>query len=127
MLGTYTLSSGYHDQYYLQAQKVRTLICQDFEKVFKEVDLLVSPTSPTVALKIGSSLNEPLFGESQDILVEASSLAGLPGLSLPCGFDSNGLPVGLQIIGSPFSEKQLLTTAYAFEQATNWHERRPKL
>jgi len=126
MFGTYTLSSGYYEQYYLKAQKVRSLICQDFDRVFKKVDCLIAPTSPSVALKVGASVQEPMFGEMQDILVEPSSLAGLPGINLPCGF-SNGLPVGMQIIGPQFSEELLFQVGYAFEQATDWHKRRPKL
>lgn len=126
MLGTYALSSGYYEQYYLKAQKVRGFICQDFDRVFKKVDCLVAPTSPSVALKVGASAQDSMFGEMQDILVEASTLAGLPGVSLPCGF-SNGLPVGMQIIGPHFSEELLFQAGYAYEQATDWHKRRPKL
>jgi aspartyl-tRNA(Asn)/glutamyl-tRNA(Gln) amidotransferase subunit A len=126
MFGTYALSSGYYEQYYLKAQKVRRLICQDFEKVFKKFDCLIAPTSPSVALKLGASTGDPLFGEMQDILVEASSLAGLPGVNLPCGFN-NGLPIGLQLIGPQFSEELLFQAAYAYEQATIWHKKRPKL
>lgn len=126
MLGAYALSSGYYEQYYLKAQKARSLICQDFDRVFKKVDCLVAPTSPSVALKVGASVQDPMFGEMQDILVEASSLAGLPGVNLPCGF-SNGLPVGMQVIGPQFSEELLFQVGYAYEQATDWHKRRPKL
>lgn len=126
MFGTYTLSSGYYEQYYLKAQKVRSLICQDFDRVFKKVDCLIAPTSPSVALKVGASVQDPMFGEMQDILVEPSSLAGLPGINFPCGF-SNNLPVGMQIIGPQFSEELLFQVGYAFEQATDWHKRRPKL
>ncbi|MCJ7827889.1 aspartyl/glutamyl-tRNA amidotransferase subunit A, partial [Patescibacteria group bacterium] len=99
MLGTYALSAGYYDQYYAKAQKVRTKLIEDFERVFKKVDLLISPTTPTTALKVGASKDQSMFGELQDILVEASSLAGLPGINLPCGFDTEGLPIGMQIIG----------------------------
>ena len=126
MLGTHALSSGYYEQYYLKAQKVRSLICQDFERVFKKVDCLVAPTSPSVALKIGASAEDPMFGEVQDILVEASTLAGLPGVNLTCGF-SKSLPIGMQIIGPQFSEELLFQVGYAYEQATDWHKKRPKL
>lgn len=126
MLGTHALSSGYYEQYYLKAQKVRTLICRDFDKVFKEVDLLVAPTSPSVALEIGAAAKDPMFGEKQDILVEASTLAGLPGVNLPCGFSQN-LPVGMQIIGPQFAEELLFRVGHAYEQATNWYRRKPKL
>jgi len=127
MLGTYALSSGYYEQYYLKAQKVRTLICQDFDRVFSQVNLLVAPTSPSVALKVGASLDDPMFGEIQDILVEASTLAGLPGVNLPCGFSKEGLPIGMQIIGPQFSEELLFQAGHTYEQATDWHKRRPKL
>ncbi|HUW21952.1 MAG TPA: Asp-tRNA(Asn)/Glu-tRNA(Gln) amidotransferase subunit GatA [Candidatus Bathyarchaeia archaeon] len=127
MLGTYALSHGYYDQYYLKAQKVRTLICEDFASVFREIDLIVAPTTPCPALKIGSSKNSPMFGEMQDILVEPSTLAGLPGISVPCGFSKDGLPIGMQIIGPQFSESLVLRAAYAYEQATTWHLRKPKL
>lgn len=126
MLGTYTLSTGYHEKYYLKAQKVRTLICRNFEKVFEKVDCLVAPTSPSLALERGASAKDPLFGEMQDILVGASTLAGLAGVSLPCGF-SNGLPIGLQIIGPQLSEELLLKTGYAYEQEAGWHKKRPKI
>ncbi|MBL7159107.1 Asp-tRNA(Asn)/Glu-tRNA(Gln) amidotransferase subunit GatA [Candidatus Microgenomates bacterium] len=126
MLGTYTLSSGYYEAYYLHAQKVRSLIIEDFKKAFKEVDIIVAPTSPSVALSLGASKESAMFGELQDLLVEASSIAGLPGLSIPCGFVDN-LPVGMQIIGPQFSEKLLLQVGYAYEQATDWHKRKPKI
>jgi aspartyl-tRNA(Asn)/glutamyl-tRNA(Gln) amidotransferase subunit A len=126
MLGTHALSSGYYEQYYLKAQKVRSLICQDFERVFKKIDCLVAPTSPSVALKIGASAKDPMFGEAQDILVEASTLAGLPGVNLTCGFSKN-LPIGLQVIGPQLSEELLFQVGYAYEQVTDWHKRRPKL
>jgi len=116
LLGTYTLSAGYYDQYYTKAQKVRTLIVNDFNRIFKEVDLLIAPTSPSVALPLGSSKDSAMFGELQDVLVEASSLAGLPGISIPCGL-SEGLPVGVQLIGPMFSEELILRGAYALENA----------
>ena len=127
MLGTHTLLSGYHNQYYLKAQKVRRLICQDFDRVFKRVDVLIAPTTPSPALPLGASVDEPMFGELQDILVEASTLAGLPGMSLPCGFSLKGLPLAMQIIGPQFSEELLFQVGYVYEQATDWHQRKPKL
>jgi len=125
MLGTYTLSAGYYDAYYLRAEKVRTLLCQDFAEVFKKVDVIMGPTSPSTALKLGSTKESPMFGEIQDILVEASSIAGLPGISLNCGFTREGLPVGLQIIGPRFSEELILDLAELYEKNTNWRERKP--
>ena len=115
MLGTHALSAGYYDQYYLKAQKVRSLIRQNFEKVFQEVDAIVAPTSPTTALKIGESANNPMFGEMQDVLVEASSLAGLPGISINCGF-ANNLPVGMQIFAPQFKEGLILKIARQYEK-----------
>lgn len=129
MLGTYTLSSGYYDQYYLKAQKVRSLIIDDFNQAFKKVDLLIAPATPSVALRKGASKDQAMFGELQDLLFEASSLAGLPGVTLPCGFSKN-LPVAFQLIGSQFSELKLLQTAYLYEQATagkEWRKRRPEI
>jgi len=127
MLGTYTLSAGYYDQYYLQAQKVRTLICQDLEKAFEKVDVLIAPTSPTPALKIGASKKDPMFGEMQDILVEPSTLAGLPGINLPCGFTKDNLPIGMQIIAPKFSEKLILQIGYTYQRLTDWHKKKPNL
>ncbi len=126
MLGTYTLSAGYYDAYYKKAQKIRTLIINDFERVFRDVDLIVGPTMPSVALPVGSSKDHPMFGEAMDALVEASSIAGLPGINVPCGF-INELPVGCQIIGPQFSEQKILAAAYSYEQKTQWHTRKPKL
>lgn len=114
MLGTYALSAGYYDRYYAKAQKVRTLIQKDFDKVFKEVDALIAPTSPTPALKIGESAKNPMFGESQDVLVEASSLAGLPGITLNCGW-TNKLPVGMQIFAPQFKESTIFKIAHLYE------------
>ncbi len=127
MLGAYTLSAGYYEAYYQKAQQVRTLIIQDFEKVFRQADLIVGPTSPSVALAVGASEQSVMFGELQDILVEASTLAGLPGLNLNCGFSQAGLPIGMQIIGPQLSEDLLLQAGYAYEQGTNWRKRKPKL
>lgn len=116
MLGTYVLSAGYYNQYYAKAQKVRTLLKKDFEKVFKKVDLIVAPVSPTPALKIGESEKSPMFGEMQDVLVEASSLTGLPGISINCGWSKKGLPIGMQIIGKHFDEAKILNVSYQFKK-----------
>lgn len=127
MLGTYTLSSGYYDQYYLKAQKVRTLIRQDLERVFRSYDVIVAPTSPSTALKLGESEKDPMFGEAQDILVEASTMAGLTGINVPCGFSKNGLPIGMQIIGPQFGEPVVLAVSHFYQQITDWHKRKPNL
>jgi aspartyl-tRNA(Asn)/glutamyl-tRNA(Gln) amidotransferase subunit A len=127
MIGTYTLSAGYYDAYYLKAQKVRTLIKQDFEQAFAKVDVLISPTSPTTAFKAGEKTDDPLGMYLLDLMTIPVNLAGLPGLSLPCGFDPQGLPIGLQIIGNVLREDLVLQAAYAYEQATDWHERVPEL
>jgi len=121
MLGTYALSSGYYDAYYLKALQVRTLVKQDFDKAFGEVDVLITPTAPTTAFKIGE-LSDPLAMYLQDIYTIPINLAGLPGISLPCGFVS-GLPVGMQIIGKPLAEATIIQAAYAFEQANDYHTR----
>jgi aspartyl-tRNA(Asn)/glutamyl-tRNA(Gln) amidotransferase subunit A len=127
MLGTYALSSGYYDAYYSKAQKVRTVIVEDFVKSFNNVDLIIGPTAPTPALKLGASSKSAMFGEMMDILVEPSAIAGLPGINIPCGFTETGLPVGMQIIGPQFAESFILNVAYQYEQATQWHERKPDL
>jgi aspartyl-tRNA(Asn)/glutamyl-tRNA(Gln) amidotransferase subunit A len=127
MIGTYTLSAGYYDAYYLKAQKVRTLIKQDFEQAFADVDVLVSPTSPTTAFKAGEKKDDPLGMYLLDLMTIPVNLAGLPGLSLPCGFDDKGLPIGLQIIGNVLREDLVLQAAYAYEQSTDWHKHTPKL
>ncbi|GAF25200.1 Asp-tRNAAsn/Glu-tRNAGln amidotransferase A subunit and related amidases [Moorella thermoacetica Y72] len=126
MLGTYALSSGYYDAYYLKALKVRTLIRRDFETAFEKYDLLATPTSPTVAFRLGEKAGDPLAMYLSDLCTIPINMAGLPALSLPCGF-SQGLPVGLQLIGRPFAEATLLQAAYAFEQSTEYHRRRPEL
>ncbi len=126
MIGTYVLSAGYYDAYYLKAQKVRTLIIQDFENAFKDVDVLMSPVVPFPAFKVGEK-QDPLAMYLADALTIPLSCAGIPGLSLPCGFTASGLPVGLQIIGPQLSEGLLLNTGAAYEQATDWHKQRPKL
>ena len=127
ILGTYVLSSGYYDAYYLRAQKVRTLIRQDFLKAFEEVDLIASPTTPTPAFKIGEKSGDPLQMYLSDIYTISCNLAGLCGISVPCGFSGDGLPMGLQLLGKPFGESDLLRAAYAYEQATDWHTQRPEL
>ncbi len=127
MLGTYALSSGYYDAYYKKAQQVRTLIRRDFDNAFKEVDVIVTPTSPTPAFKIGEKATDPLQMYLSDIFTISVNLAGAPGISVPCGFTKDNLPVGLQIIGKYFDEETVLRTAYAYEQSTEWHLRRPSL
>ncbi|MBX7136437.1 MAG: Asp-tRNA(Asn)/Glu-tRNA(Gln) amidotransferase subunit GatA [Oligoflexia bacterium] len=128
MIGTYVLSSGYFDAYYLRAQKVRTLIANDFRTAFaKHCDLIVCPTAPTTAFKIGEKSSDPLAMYLNDIFTIPVNLAGLPGMSIPCGFDQKGLPVGLQLIGKPWDEAGLLKTAYAYESETDWHKRLPKI
>jgi len=123
MLGTYALSAGYYDAYYLKALKVRTLIKGDFDRAFQKYDVLLSPTSPTTAFKIGEKADDPLAMKLADICTIPVNLAGLPGMSIPCGF-VEGLPVGLQIIGKPFGEAEMLRVAYAYEQATGWERQR---
>src|SRR5579883_3075150 len=125
MIGTYALSAGYYDAYYLKAQKVRTLIKQDFEQAFEQVDVLVSPTAPTTAFKAGDKTTDPLSMYLIDLMTIPVNLAGLPGISVPCGFDGQGLPIGLEIIGNVLREDQVLQVAYAYEQATEWHTHTP--
>ncbi|MBN3870606.1 MAG: Asp-tRNA(Asn)/Glu-tRNA(Gln) amidotransferase subunit GatA [Nostoc sp.] len=127
MIGTYALSAGYYDAYYLKAQKVRTLIKQDFQKAFGVVDVLVCPTSPTTAFKAGEKTTDPLSMYLTDLMTIPVNLAGLPSLSLPCGFDDQGLPIGLQLIGNVLREDQLFQVAYAYEQSTTWHLRKPQI
>jgi len=126
MLGTYALSAGYYDAYYLKAQKVRTLIKQDFDKAFEQVDVIVGPTSPTTAFKIGEKADDPIQMYLADVFTLAQSLAGIPTIALPCGF-AEGLPVGLQVMARAFDETRMLKVAYAYEQATEWHKRKPIL
>lgn len=123
MIGTYALSAGYYDAFYLKAQKVRTLIKRDFDRAFSKFDALVTPTAPTPAFAIGEKSGDPLAMKLSDILTIPINMAGLPAISLPCGFEQ-GLPIGLQIIGPAFSEETLLRIAYTYEQATDWHLRR---
>ncbi len=127
MLGTYALSSGYYEAYYKKAQQVRTLIKKDFENAFKEVDVIVTPTSPTAAFKIGEKTSDPLQMYLSDIFTISVNLAGVPAISVPCGFTSNNLPIGLQFIGKHFDEESILKAAYAYEQSTDWHRRKPNL
>lgn len=122
ILGTYVLSSGYYDAYYKKAQKVRTVIKQEFEKLFKKYDFLITPTSPTVAYKIGEKSNNPLEMYLADLCTVSVNIAGLPGISIPCGVDSSGLPIGLQLIGHPFEEETILQAAYTYEQEINFRE-----
>ena len=124
MLGTYALSAGYYDAYYKRAQQVRTLIRQDFNTAFADVDIIAAPTSPNVAFKFGENTDDPVAMYLQDVCTLPVSLAGLPGISVPCGFD-NGLPVGLQLIGPAFSEAELLRVSDAYQMQTDWHARRP--
>lgn len=127
MVGTYVLSSGYYDAYYKRAQKVRTLIIQDFENVFKEVDVLMTPVSPVPAFKVGEKVDDPLSMYMADVFTIPISCAGVPAISVPCGFTSEKLPVGLQIVGPQFSEDVLLKVASAYEQVTEWHKMKPDL
>jgi aspartyl-tRNA(Asn)/glutamyl-tRNA(Gln) amidotransferase subunit A len=127
MLGTYVLSAGYYDAYYLKAQKVRSLIKKDFDEAFKKCDAILTPTAPTTAFKIGEKTQDPLQMYLSDIFTISVNLAGLPALSLPCGFDFQGLPIGLQMIGKHFDETTILRIAFAYEQSTDWHKRKPPL
>lgn len=126
MLGTYALSSGYYDAYYLKAQKVRTLIKQDFDRTFEKYDVIIGPTAPTTAFQLGSQVDDPLTMYLNDILTIPMSLAGVPAMSVPCGF-ADGLPVGLQIIGKAFDESTILRVAHAYEAHTDHHKQRPSL
>ncbi len=126
MLGTYALSAGYYDAYYLKAQKVRTLIRREFDQAFEKYDALVTPTSPTVPFKIGEKLDDPVQMYLSDVCTLPINIAGVPALSIPAGF-GNGLPIGMQIIGKPFGEETILKVAYAYEQATEWHKMRAEV
>ncbi|HLW04808.1 MAG TPA: Asp-tRNA(Asn)/Glu-tRNA(Gln) amidotransferase subunit GatA [Azoarcus sp.] len=125
LIGTYVLSHGYYDAYYLQAQKLRRLISEDFTRAFETCDILAGPVTPTTAWKIGEKVDDPVQMYLSDIYTLALNLAGLPGLSLPCGFDTGKLPVGLQLIGNHFDEARLLNVAHRYQQVTDWHQRRP--
>ncbi|MHB8844282.1 MAG: Asp-tRNA(Asn)/Glu-tRNA(Gln) amidotransferase subunit GatA [Nitrospirota bacterium] len=127
MLGTYALSAGYYDAYYKKGQQVRTLIKRDFDEAFKQADVIATPTAPTAAFKIGEKSSDPLQMYLSDIFTISVNLAGIPGISLPCGFTKNSLPIGLQLLGRHFDEEAILRAAYAYEQATEWHKRRASL
>ena len=127
MLGTYALAAGYYDAYYGKAQAVRTLIKRDFEDAFKDVDVIVTPTMPTPAFKLGEKVQDPLQMYLSDIYTISVNLAGVPAIAVPCGFSSGKLPIGLQIIGRPFEEDKIIRAAHAYEQATGWHKKRPAL
>jgi aspartyl-tRNA(Asn)/glutamyl-tRNA(Gln) amidotransferase subunit A len=127
MLGTYALSAGYYDAYYGKAQKVRTLICRDFDRAFNEVDVILTPTTPTTAFKMGEKTADPLQMYLSDIFTISCNLAGLPGISLPCGFSAAGLPIGLQLLGRPFAEETILKAGNQYEKNTPWHTQRPRI
>jgi|SRR5581483_3249618 aspartyl-tRNA(Asn)/glutamyl-tRNA(Gln) amidotransferase subunit A len=127
MLGTYALSAGYYEAYYGKAQAVRTLIRRDFDAAFKEVDLIVTPVTPTPAFQLGEKIDDPLQMYLSDIYTISVNLAGVPAISLPCGFSKAGLPIGLQIIGRPFEEEMVIRAAHAYEQITNWRAKRPSI
>ncbi len=127
MLGTYTLSAGYYDAYYGKAQAVRTLIRRDFDALFAQVDALLAPVAPTTAFRFGEVMDDPLRMILADVLTISANLAGLCGLSLPCGFDEAGLPIGLQLLGAPFDEARMLRIGCAYQEATDWHLRKPAL
>jgi aspartyl-tRNA(Asn)/glutamyl-tRNA(Gln) amidotransferase subunit A len=125
LIGTYVLSHGYYDAYYIRAQKVRRLIAQDFARAFERCDVIMGPTTPTTAFRVGEKASDPVQMYLSDIYTIAVNLAGLPGMSIPCGFDGSGLPVGLQIIGSYFREAAMLNVAHQYQLATDWHRRSP--
>ena len=127
LLGAYCLSTGYYDAYYLKAQKVRTKIREDFDKAFKECDCIITPTSPTPAFRIGEKMDDPLSMYLSDIYTIPANLAGLPAMSIPCGFSKEGLPIGMQILAKAFDEETIFRAAYTFEQNTEFHKKRPKL
>ena len=127
MLGTYALSAGYYDAYYLKAQQVRALIKKDFDEAFQHCDAIITPTAPTTAFKMGEKTQDPLQMYLSDIYTISINLAGLPALSLPCGFDQDNMPIGMQIIGKPFDEATILRLAHAYEQATEWHTKKPNI
>jgi len=127
MLGTYVLSSGYYDAYYLRGQKVRTLIRRDFDTAFEHCDAILTPTTPTTAFKIGEKFNDPVSMYLSDIFTISANLSGIPAISVPCGFSKSGLPIGFQICAKPFAEEMLFRIAYTYEQNTGWHKKRPSL
>jgi aspartyl-tRNA(Asn)/glutamyl-tRNA(Gln) amidotransferase subunit A len=127
MLGTYALSAGYYDAYYLKALKVRRLIRNDFDAAFRDVDLLFGPTTPSPAFRLGEKVADPLSMYLEDLYTVTANLAGIAGMSIPCGFTSTGLPIGVQLLAPAFQETRLLSAAHAFQQDTDWHLRRPTL
>ncbi len=127
ILGTYALSAGYYDAYYLKAQRVRTLIRKDFDAAFERCDVIVTPTAPTTAFRLGEKTQDPLQMYLSDIYTISINLAGLPAISLPCGFDGEGMPIGLQIIGKHFDEATILRVANTYERATEWHKKKPRI
>ncbi len=127
MIGTYALSAGYFDAYYLKAQKVRTLIGNDFEEAFRSYDLIISPVAPTPAFTIGAHNDDPVSMYLEDIFMDGAVMAGIPALSVPCGFSTEGLPIGLQMMGPQWGEQTILHAAYAYEQATDWHTKKPTI
>jgi aspartyl-tRNA(Asn)/glutamyl-tRNA(Gln) amidotransferase subunit A len=127
MLGTYALSAGYYDAYYVKALKVRRLIRQDFDRAFEEVDLIAGPVAPTPAYKIGEKVDDPLSMYLFDMYTVSANLAGIAGISIPCGFSPGGLPIGLHLQAPPFEEGRLLRAAHMYQKATDWHERQPPM
>jgi aspartyl-tRNA(Asn)/glutamyl-tRNA(Gln) amidotransferase subunit A len=127
IIGTYCLSAGYYDAYYGKASQVRTLIVEDFKKAFERCDVILSPVAPTPAFKIGEKIDDPLTMYLSDIFTLSANLAGVPGMSVPCGFSKQGLPIGLQLMAQHFNEATLFKLAYNFEQATEFHRQKPKL
>ena len=127
MLGTYALSAGYYDAYYGQAQKVRTLIKRDFETAFEQVDLIACPATPTTAFEIGAHTGDPLSMYLEDVFTLPASLAGVPGISFPVGFDGKGLPIGMQLLAPHFREDLLFRATHVYQQATEWHNQAPNL
>jgi aspartyl-tRNA(Asn)/glutamyl-tRNA(Gln) amidotransferase subunit A len=125
MIGAYVLSHGYYDAYYLQAQKLRRMIADDFQACFQQCDVIAGPVAPTVAWKLGEKSDDPVANYLADIFTLPASLAGLPGLSLPVGFGAAGMPVGMQLIGNYLQEARLLNVAHRYQQATDWHTRQP--
>jgi aspartyl-tRNA(Asn)/glutamyl-tRNA(Gln) amidotransferase subunit A len=127
MIGTYVLSHGYYDAYYLQAQKIRRMIANDFQQAFTQCDVIAGPVAPTVAWALGEKSADPLSSYLADIYTLPASLAGLPGMSVPCGFGAHGMPVGMQLIGNYLQESRLLNVAHQLQRQTDWHQRRPAL
>jgi aspartyl-tRNA(Asn)/glutamyl-tRNA(Gln) amidotransferase subunit A len=125
MLGTYALSAGYYDAYYIRAQKVRTLIKRDFEQAFEQVDVIAAPVSPTTAFPLGAKVDDPLQMYLADVFTLPVSLAGICGISVPCGFDADGLPIGLQIVGPAFAEQRVLEVAHVYQRTTDFHLKKP--